>query len=119
MFATNQRYKYVGLYIPRSLLIIVVEEIVDYPVPLSELTALRDSIGFTRTKKNLAFILGHGLWSDLDIHQSLRWVNVITATINTATDYGWYGLFITPNASGKKKSITMGNVARKSSSRAV
>jgi hypothetical protein len=80
-----------------------VEEIVRYPVPLSELTALRDSIGLSNTKKNIAFILGHGLWSDLDIHQSLRWVDVITATINTAMDSDWHGLFLSPNASGKKK----------------
>lgn len=80
-----------------------VEEIVRYPVPLSELTALRDSIGLSNTNKNIALVLGHGLWSDLDIHQSLRWVDVITATINTAMDSDWHGLFLTPNASGKKK----------------
>ena len=82
------------------------EEIVRYPVPLSELTALRDSIGLFGTKKRkVPFILGHGLWSDLEVHQSLRWVDVITSTINTAMDTAWNGLFITPNASGRKKPI--------------
>lgn len=88
------------------------EEIVRYPVPISELTALRDSIGFFsdgEAKGKIAFVLGHGLWSDLDIHQSLRWVDVITSTINTAIDKGWPGLLITPNASGRKKPIEWEN----------
>lgn len=94
---------------------IVVEEIVRFPIPSEESLRLRESIGPAMTKKPKAFILGHGLWSDLDLQQSLHWMDGVLTTMKSAMITEWYGLFLTPNAAGKRKPdewiLTQGNKA--------
>jgi hypothetical protein len=59
----------------------VVEVIVRHPIPNEELDHLKATIGTTRTQKPIAFIFGHGLWSNLEVPTSLNWLDTILDTI--------------------------------------
>jgi hypothetical protein len=92
-----------------------VEEIVRFPIPQDELNRLKDSIG-PQTSKHKAFILGNGLWSNLELVKALNWLDAILEVIlakNPKRD--WHGLFVTPNAAGKEKPdewiVSQGNKA--------
>jgi hypothetical protein len=92
-----------------------VEEIVRFPMPQDELNRLKESIG-PETSKPKAFILGNGLWSNLELAKSLNWLDVILRIIASKTPKGdWHGLFVTPNAAGKEKPdewiVSQGNKA--------
>ena len=91
-----------------------VEEIVRFPIPDDEIRRLKDSIG-GNSERDKAFVFGHGLWSNLDLQNTLNWLDTITHTITSTTAPGWYGLFVTPNAAGKEKPdewiVTQGNKA--------
>ena len=84
------------------------------PIPESEITQLTDAIG-SHSSRRKAFVLGHGLWSNLDIHKTVDWLETIVHVIKTTTGTDWHGLFVTPNASGKDKPdewiVTQGNKA--------
>ncbi|EHK97610.1 hypothetical protein M7I_6621 [Glarea lozoyensis 74030] len=89
---------------------LMMEQINRHPIPPEELTRLKTSIG-TPTKTRKAFILGHGLWNNLDLQQTVNWMDVILDAIGP----DWHGLFVTPNAAGKEKPddwiVTQGNKA--------
>lgn len=91
-----------------------VEEIVRMPIPESEINQLKAAIG-TRSKQPKAFIFGHGLWSNLDMSKTVEWLDTILHVIRSTTGTDWHGLFVTPNAAGKKKPdewiVTQGNKA--------
>ena len=97
------------LLIPSS-----VEEIVRHPIPQDELNRLRTSTG-AKSEKHKAFIFGHGLWSDLDLTKTLEWLDTVLHAIRGRPGKDWPGLFITPNAAGKKKPdewiVSQGNKA--------
>ncbi|KAH9212831.1 hypothetical protein DL95DRAFT_463657 [Leptodontidium sp. 2 PMI_412] len=82
---------------------VIMEEIVKYPIPKDELDRLADTAGET-------FILGHGLWSNLDLQMSVNWLDSVLSVIDLK-----HGLFVTPNAAGKEKPddwiVTQGNKA--------
>jgi hypothetical protein len=87
----------------------VVEVIVRHAIPNVELDRLKATIGTTRTQKPIAFIFGHGLWSNLEVPTSLNWLDTIPDTIKhqiphlTEPGAFWPRLFVTPNAAGKEK----------------
>lgn len=101
--------------------VLKVETIVRHPIPKEELDRLRASIGTAETQKPIAFIFGHGLWSDLDLQKSLAWLDTILNTITYQLSHLAQPnafcprLFVTPNAAGKKKEdewlISQGNKA--------
>jgi hypothetical protein len=91
-----------------------VEQIVRFPIPDEELVRLKESMG-ADSEKEKAIILGHGLWSNLELQNSLNWLDTILSTIKASTKSNWHGLFVTPNAAGKEKPdewiVTQGNKA--------
>lgn len=84
-----------------------------HPIPQREIAQLKESIDGGEGK-GIAFVLGHGLWSNLDLQKTVNWLDAILDVIsNNAND--WHGLFVTPSASGKEKPdewiVTQGNKA--------
>ena len=59
--------------------------------------------------KLYAFIFGHGLWNDLDLHTTLNWLDGILTYTKEAVPYLgekgvlWLRLIVTPNAAGTLK----------------
>ncbi len=103
----------------------VVEQIVRYPIPEEELTRLKEALEPYSTRPR-AFILGHGLWNNLDIGQCGAWLDSVMAPIRLALKHGSerHGrardsqlpiLLVTPNAAGERKPdewlVTQGNKA--------
>ena len=66
-----------------------------------------------------AFVMGHGLWNDLNVTATQGWIEQITSTITASMPYladdprDFHRLFVTPSASGEYKPeqflITQGN----------
>lgn len=90
------------------------EEIVKYPIPEDEITRLKEDVA-RRSTKPVAVILGHGLWSNLDLPLSVRWLDAVMDAVRDTLGAEWTGLFITPSAAGKEKPddwiVTQGNKA--------
>lgn len=88
---------------------------------IEDLDRLRATIGSTKSQKPIAFIFGHGLWSDLDVSKSLNWLDTILHTITDQLPHLadsnnlWPRPFVTPNAAGKQQPqagrVTKGNKA--------
>ncbi|KAK6580467.1 hypothetical protein PZA11_006703 [Diplocarpon coronariae] len=93
---------------------VIMEEIVKYPIPDDEIRRLKEDI-VPDGKKPIAFILGHGLWSNLDLQMSVRWLDTVMDSVRDVLGSEWTGLFVTPNAAGKEKAddwlVTQGNKA--------
>jgi hypothetical protein len=91
-----------------------VEEIVRTPAPVDEISRLKLSIG-PPSRLPKAFILGHGLWSDLDLPKTVDWLDTMIRVITGQVGLEWEGLFVTPNAAGKQKPdrwiVSQGNEA--------
>jgi hypothetical protein len=85
-----------------------VEQIVKHPIPEEEIYRLKTTV---KDQGRYAFIYGHGLWSDLDLHKTLNWLDEVL----DATAGPWPRLFVTPNAAGKEKAddwiVSQGNKA--------
>lgn len=93
----------------------VVEGILRFPIPPEEIKRLESSVGGP-TELPKAFILGHGLWNDLEIQKTIDWLDTVVGTITAATGPNhWHGLFVSPNAAGREKPdewmVTQGNKA--------
>lgn len=110
---------------PYILINSVVEQVVRYPIPDEEVSRLKEALT-SHTTRPRAFILGHGLWNDLDLRQCGAWLDSIIAPIHVALKHrsGRHGrthdgqlpiLLVTPNAAGERKPnewlITQGNKA--------
>lgn len=109
-----------------------VEQIVRYPIPEEEVSRLEDALASYTTRPR-AFILGHGLWNNLDIRQCGAWLDSVIAHIQPSLKHrsgrngGRTGtgtrtrdgqlpiLLVTPNAAGDRKPdewlVTQGNKA--------
>ena len=93
------------------------EQIVRFPIPDEELNRLQATLATVSSggSKRSAFILGHGLWNNLELQKTLNWLDIICNTITKFAGKGWSGLFITPNAAGKEKPdewiVSQGNKA--------
>jgi len=81
---------------------IIVEQINKLPVPKDEAARLQQSIGDPSVLPK-AFILGHGLWSNLDVQTSAEWLDMVLSLITSRMKSKWDGLLVTPNAAGKLK----------------
>lgn len=115
MYQSNQCHQWVSRPLTvLSPLTLAVEEIVKYPIPKDEIDRLHDDIS-RQSKKPIAFILGHGLWSNLDLQSSVNWLDAVLGGIRDVLGKDWIGLFVTPNAAGKEKPddwiVTQGNKA--------
>ncbi|KAI0405518.1 hypothetical protein F4802DRAFT_606781 [Xylaria palmicola] len=101
------------------------EQMVRYPMENVELERLQMAID-TNPSSRKAFVLGHGLWNDLDIDTSKVWVNTVIRVIDaklrlrsrlrvSRQSKNLPILLITPNAAGEKKPdefiVTQGNKA--------
>lgn len=110
---------------PSCLHNMVVEQIVRYPAPEDEYQRLQKAIDPNPSQRK-AFVLGHGLWNDLDVGQSLSWLDVVLDTIEAKTKartrlrgrssrVNLPVLLVTPNAAGDKKPdqwiVSQGNKA--------
>lgn len=81
-----------------------------FPIDPTELDRFRELLsGPTPPKRPFAFILGHGLWNDLDLQATVDWLDSILETtvaelpFLSKHDAFWPRLMITPNAAGKEK----------------
>ncbi|KAI3326957.1 hypothetical protein HD806DRAFT_378741 [Xylariaceae sp. AK1471] len=101
------------------------EQMVRYPIEEAELDRLDMAID-TNPKSRRAFILGHGLWNDLEIDKSKAWLDTVMKVIDSKLRLRMRlrtmregkkmpVLLVTPNAAGEKKPdeylITQGNKA--------
>ncbi|KAK9416684.1 hypothetical protein SUNI508_09594 [Seiridium unicorne] len=98
--------------------LIPVEQINSFPIPNDELMRLRASVHASQmegSSKPSAFILGHGLWNNLEIEASIHWLDSVLSVINREADFQAPTLLVTPNAAGKDKPdrwlMTQGNEA--------
>ncbi|KAK2629779.1 hypothetical protein QTJ16_000599 [Diplocarpon rosae] len=93
---------------------VIMEEIVKYPIPNDEIKRLKEDL-VPDGKKPIAVILGHGLWSNLDLQMSVHWLDTVMDSVRDVLGSAWTGLFVTPNAAGKEKAddwlVTQGNKA--------
>ncbi|KAJ3579915.1 hypothetical protein NPX13_g655 [Xylaria arbuscula] len=105
--------------------LVPVEQMVRYPMEGVELDRLKKAID-SNSNTRKAFILGHGLWNDLELEKAKSWLNtvldVIDSKLNLRVDLkrSYRGknlpvLLMTPNAAGAKKPdeyiLTQGNKA--------
>lgn len=96
-----------------------------YPIPEEEHRRLEKAIDPNPLQRK-AFVLGHGLWNNLEIDQALNWLDLVLDTIEskTRTSTRQRGpnskgnvpvLLVTPNAAGDKKPdewiVSQGNKA--------
>ncbi|GAW26184.1 hypothetical protein SAMD00023353_2301380 [Rosellinia necatrix] len=101
------------------------EQMVRYPIEEVELERLEMAID-TNPSSRKAFILGHGLWNDLEIDKSKAWMDAVIKVIDSKLRLrmrlrtlrqgrNMPILLMTPNAAGEKKSdeflVTQGNKA--------
>ncbi|KAJ2989213.1 hypothetical protein NUW58_g3587 [Xylaria curta] len=108
-----------------ALNIIVLEQMVHYPIADDELKRLESAID-TKPGSRQAFVLGHGLWNNLEIDKTKAWVETVIGAIDSklrllprlrASRHGGNLpiLLLTPNAAGDKKPdeflIAQGNKA--------
>ena len=109
-----------------------------FPIPDIELARFRELLPPIKPSRPYAFILGHGLWNDLDLQATLDWLDSILdvslaqapwlAPSSSASHRArssrrdgnkepgfWPRLFLTPNAAGKEKPdewvVSQGNKA--------
>ncbi|KAI0602764.1 hypothetical protein F4775DRAFT_535596 [Biscogniauxia sp. FL1348] len=109
-----------------------IEQMVRYPIPEDERRRLERAID-TDPSRRKAFVLGHGLWNNLEVEQSTAWTDTVLETIDArlrtmgrggkGKDNGKAGsssrdmpvLLMTPNAAGERKPdewiISQGNKA--------
>jgi hypothetical protein len=80
-----------------------------FPLDPTEVARFKALLAPTRPAKPYAFIFGHGLWNDLDLHATLNWLDGILAYTKEAAPYIadkgalWPRLVVTPNAAGTLK----------------
>jgi hypothetical protein len=80
-----------------------------FPLDPTEVARFKDLLAPTKPAKPYAFIFGHGLWNDLDLHATLNWLDGILAYTKDAAPYIakkgalWPRLMVTPNAAGTLK----------------
>src|ERR1700712_5462433 len=56
---------------------LVIEMMLRFPLDTEELGRYKELLSSTKPKQPYAFIFGHGLWNDLDIHATLHWLDGI------------------------------------------
>lgn len=99
-----------------ALIVVTVEQINRYPIPDAELMRLRAGIQSAGPLKPTAFILGQGLWNNLEVGESTAWLDSVLSVIHRrSTSQAPPTLLVTPNAAGKEKEdewlVSQGNKA--------
>lgn len=100
----------------------VVEQINKWPIPTDEISRFRALLPSKKPNKPYVFIFGQGLWNDLSLTETLKWVDEIhensvevapwlepthgqrMLAAGTRSQVFWPRLFVTPNAAGRSKS---------------
>ena len=101
-----------SLACPAKSIDLVIEMMLKFPLDSSELVRFQDLLSPTPppSGKPYAFILGHGLWNDLDLTATVNWMDgLLGAMLDRAPYLGeeggirWPRLMVTPNAAGMRK----------------
>jgi hypothetical protein len=88
---------------------LTIEVMLKFPLDLVEVARFKRLLTPSKPAKPYAFIFGHGLWNDLDLHATLNWLDGILAYTKEAAPYLgekgaiWPRLIVTPNAAGMLK----------------
>ncbi|KAF1989545.1 hypothetical protein K402DRAFT_390508 [Aulographum hederae CBS 113979] len=85
---------------------VAIEEIIRFPIPPDEIERFKTSLPSTKPNRPVAFVMGHGLWNDLDLQASVNWLDKLMET--TTIKMPWLNepgaffprLMLTPNAAG-------------------
>lgn len=100
-----------SLACPPSSIDLVIEMMLRFPLDAVEIDRFQTLLSSTppASGKPYAFILGHGLWNDLDLAATVNWMDgILAATLARAPHLGedgarWPRLMVTPNAAGMRK----------------
>ncbi|RMZ81531.1 hypothetical protein DV737_g2498, partial [Chaetothyriales sp. CBS 132003] len=91
---------------------ISIEMMLKYPLHPVEVARYTGLLSAAKPRRPYAFILGHGLWNDLDVQATTNWIDAISAHTLAHAPYlaaaaenpaRWAQLLVTPNAAGVKK----------------
>ncbi|RMZ92071.1 hypothetical protein DV736_g722, partial [Chaetothyriales sp. CBS 134916] len=91
---------------------ITIEMMLKYPLNPDEVARYTGLLSLAKPRRPYAFILGHGLWNDLDVQATTNWIDAIaTHTVarapylaaETGDPALWPRLLVTPNSAGVKK----------------
>lgn len=66
---------------------LILELMLKFPLNPTEISRFKELLPKERPKKPIAFILGHGLWNDLDLQATVNWIDGILETIYEAAPY--------------------------------
>lgn len=81
----------------------------DHPFADKDFQYIRESLEHEKQTRPHVFILGHGLWNDLDKEKTFAWVEQVEEVLMDHMPYlhepgaVFPRLFMTPNAAGEKK----------------
>lgn len=106
---------------PAGTFDVTIEQMIKFPIPQGEIDRFKGLLGSIKPAKPYAFVLGHGLWNDLELQATVDWLEQIMAVTTEQLPYlgapgaFWPRLMVTPNAAGKDKPdewvLTQGNKA--------
>ena len=89
---------------------LTIEMMLKFPLDPVEVSRFQALLSPAKPRKSYAFILGHGLWNDLDLQATVNWMDGLNAaTLERAPYLGekkdtlWPRLMVTPNAAGPAK----------------
>ena len=66
---------------------LIIELMLKFPHDPTEIARFKELLPETRPEKPIAFVLGHGLWNDLDLQATVNWLNEILEAIYDAAPY--------------------------------
>ncbi|KAL8906403.1 MAG: hypothetical protein Q9207_002064 [Kuettlingeria erythrocarpa] len=66
-----------SLACPANTIDVIIEMMIRFPIPSDELDRLRGLLPAKKPDRPYAFILGHGLWNDLDLQATLDWLDTL------------------------------------------
>ncbi|KAL8930540.1 MAG: hypothetical protein Q9208_000724 [Pyrenodesmia sp. 3 TL-2023] len=66
-----------SLACPANTIDVIIEMMIRFPIPSDELDRLRALLPAKKPHRPYAFILGHGLWNDLDLQATLDWLDTL------------------------------------------
>ena len=86
---------------------VVIEMMVRWPLVGEEVERFRGLMQREKPGRPYAFVLGHGLWNELDLQATVNWVEAVLGEARDRAPYLdgglWPRLFVSPNAAGVRK----------------
>ncbi|ORY67673.1 uncharacterized protein BCR38DRAFT_337046 [Pseudomassariella vexata] len=82
---------------------LTMEQINQFPIPVDEYTRLKNIVRMSPFQTRRAFVLGQGLWNNLDMGLTKAWLNSVLEVTREGPNKEAPTLLVTPNASGKYK----------------